>query len=176
MSESRPQEPRMSDDRAAQIREVLMAETREEAATGKATITSLRSRRPLPVVAIAAASVVVVGGSAAAWVAVTRPDDAYSAYCSASVTTDPDIWKQHGVSTATNADTGVRSPLDAVDACAAIWRTGTLTGDTGEGASTNQPRTATVPALTACVVDGQLVVYPGPVEVCAQLKVPAAAK
>lgn len=51
------------------------------------------NRRPLSVAAIATVSVVIVGGTAAAWVAVSRPDDAYSVYCSASVTTDPDVWK-----------------------------------------------------------------------------------
>lgn len=169
MITDRPADPRMSADRSAQIREALMAETLNEVAT----VTPFRGRRPLSVAAIAAASVVVVGGTAAAWVAVSRPDDAYSAYCSASVTTDPDVWKQHGASTATNADTGVRSPLDAIDACAVMWRTGTLTGD---GTPTNQTGSAAVPDLTACVVDGQLVVYPGKDGVCAQLKVPAAAQ
>lgn len=173
MSTNRQDGPRMSEHRAAQIREALMAETRREAGRGNAVATPFRNRRTWSVVGVAAASVVVVGGTAAAWVAVSRPDDAYSAYCSASVTTDPEIWKQHGATTATNADTGVRSPLDAIDACAAMWRTGTLTGD---GDQPTQAVVATVPELTACVVDAQLVVYPGPPAVCTELKVPAAAK
>ncbi len=170
MNTTRPDEPRMSKDRAAQIREVLMAEVRN----GASTTSRFRGRRPLSVAAIAAASVVVVGGTAAAWVAVSRPDDAYSVYCSASVTTDPDVWKQHGASTTTNADTGVRSPIDAIDACAAMWRIGLSDGD---GAPTKQTGSGAVPdQVTTCVVDGQLVVYPAPTGVCAQLNVPAAAK
>ena len=173
MSTNSPDGPRMSDHRAAQIREALMAETRDETGRDSAATAPFRNRRTLSVVGVTAASVVVVGGTAAAWVSVSRPDDAYSVYCSASVTTDPDIWKQHGATTATNADTGVRAPLDAIDACAAMWRTGTMTGDR---APTEQAGPATVPDLTACVVDAQLVVYPGPAAVCAELKVPAAAK
>ena len=174
MSTNSPDGPRMSEHRAAQIREALMAEIRNEAGHDNTATAPFRNhRRTWSVVGVTAASVVVVGGTAAAWVAVSRPDDAYSAYCSASVTTDPDIWKQHGATTATNADTGVRSPLDAIDACAAMWRTGTMTSD---GASTGQAGAADVPELTACVVEAQLVVYPGPATVCAELKVPAATK
>lgn len=117
-------------------------------------------------------ALVVVGGTAAAWVAVSRPEDTYSVYCSASLTTDSDVWKQHGASTATNADTGLRSPLDAIDACAAMWRTGPLARDS---VPADQIPPDSVPSLTACVVDGQLVVYPGSAEVCAQLQVSAAA-
>lgn len=64
----------MGADRTAQIREVLMTETRN----GASTVLPFRSRRPLSVAAIATVSVVVVGGTAAAWVTVSRPDEATS--------------------------------------------------------------------------------------------------
>lgn len=167
MSTNRPDNPRLSKHRASQLRQAILTEVGLESAHA----TPSRRRRSLTALAIAATSVVVVGGAAAAWVTASRPDDPYSVYCSPNVTTDPDVWKRHGASTVTNADTGVRSSLDAIGACSTMWRTGTLPGDVGHD---NLTGSGAVPTLTACVVEGHLVVYPGPAGVCHQLQVPAA--
>ena len=81
------------------------------------------------------------------------------------------MWALHGVGTAVNADTGQQDRLNAVEACAGLWRAGAVRKPgTRESPSGEYP----VPVLTACVVDDQLVIYPGGPGVCGELKVPAA--
>lgn len=163
MTINRPEEPRLGQERQAQIRAMLIAETRT---------TASRNRRPLAVAAAATVGLVVVGGTAAAWVAASRPDDPNSAYCSVSVTTDRDVWERHGITSAVNADTGQQSRLQAIEACAKAWRMGIAAQD---GARANMAGEYSVPiTLTACIVENQLVVYPGPAKVCRQLGVPQA--
>ncbi len=125
----------------------------------------------MAVAAVATTSVLVVGGTAAAWVAASRPDDPNNAYSSSEASTDRDEWALHGVGTAVNADTCKQDRLNAVEVCADLWRTGVVREPgTHQSPSGQYP----VPTLTACVVDDQLVIYPGGPGVCGQLKVPAA--
>ena len=118
-------------------------------------------RRPTSAVALAAVGVVGVAGTAAAWVSRARPDDPYQGYCSASVSRDEATWRQHGFGVAENAS-GRRNVPDALSVCRELWRLGVV------GAA------AVPPELTACVVDGALVIYPGGADVCDRLQVPSA--
>lgn len=162
MTSTGPAAPRMSAERTRQLRAAIMAETRTS---------NGRGRRPLAVAAVATTSVLVVGGTAAAWVAVSRPDDPNNAYCSAEASTDRGVWALHGVGTAVNADTGKQDRLNALEVCAGLWRAGVVREP---GARPSPSGTYRVPGLVACVVDDQLVIYPGGPGVCGQLKVPAA--
>jgi ferric-dicitrate binding protein FerR (iron transport regulator) len=149
-------EPRLTPERSAQLRAGLLTEV---------TRTPARSRRRFTGIVITAAATLTVAGAAAAWVSMTRPDDPNEGYCSSSVTLDPDVWTTHGVITAFDAQ-GNRDPLDGLEACAQAWRMGILTAP-------NVPP-GQVPALTACVVEGNLVIYPGDPTTCQRLGVPAA--
>lgn len=149
-------EPRLAPERSAQLRAGLLTEITRRPA---------RARRRFTGIAITAAATLSVAGTAAAWVAMTRPDDPNEGYCATSVTLDPDVWRTHGVVTAVDAQ-GNRDPLKGVEACATAWRMGILTApDVTPGQ---------VPALVACVVEGNLVVYPGDPTTCQLLGVPDA--
>ena len=84
-------EPRLAPERSAQLRAGLLTEITRRPA---------RSRRRFTGIAITAAATLTVAGTAAAWVAMTRPDDPNEGYCATSVTLDPDVWRTHGVVTA----------------------------------------------------------------------------
>ena len=149
-------EPRLTPERSAQLRAGLLTEI---------TRTPARARHRFTGIAITAAATLTVAGTAAAWVSMTRPDDPNEGYCATSITLDRDVWTTHGVVTAVDAQ-GNRDPLKGVEACAAAWRMGILTApDVPQGQ---------VPALTACVVEGNLVVYPGDPTTCQRLGVPQA--
>ena len=149
-------EPRLAPERSAQLRAGLLTEITRRPA---------RARRRFTGIAITAAATLTVAGTAAAWVAMTRPDDPNEGYCATSVTLDRDVWSTHGVVTAFDAQ-GNRDPLKGVEACAQAWRMGLLTApDIVVGQ---------VPTLAACIVEGNLVVYPGDPSTCERLGVPAA--
>ncbi len=94
---------------------------------GSPVALSHRAGRRRWVIAVAAATgLVAVGGSAAAWVTASRPDDPYSGYCSRSVTLDEEVWKQTGFTQATDAQ-GHRDVPDAISSCATAWRMGIMT-------------------------------------------------
>ncbi len=164
MTNQRPQGPRLSEVRVAQIKGAVLAQT--------SVSSPHRSWRPVAVAAVATLSVLGLGGTAAAWVVATRSDNDHQAYCSTAVTTDRDVWGQHGVGAASGPD-GVPSAFEAVDACAAGWRAGVLTLP---GVKPNTDGRFPVPVLTACVVDGEAVVYPAGPHVCSELGVPALAR
>lgn len=160
--DSRPVELRLSDDRVAAIRRLIIDEA---AASDQRGISRRETRRRPLLVAAAGAGVLLVGGTAAAWVAATRPADPYSGYCSTSSTTDRDVWSQHGFGSAEDAQSGARARA-SIDTCAQMWRMGLVTDSSVPA--------GTVPTLTACVVGGALVVYPSDAQICGRLKVPAA--
>lgn len=149
-------EPRLTPERSAQLRAGLLTEI---------TRTPARSCRRFTGIAITAAATLTVAGTAAAWVSMTRPDDPNEGYCATSITLVRDVWTTHRVVTAFD-DQGNRDPLKGVEACAQAWRMGILTApDIVVGQ---------VPPLTACVVEGNLVVYPGDPATCQRLGVPQA--
>jgi hypothetical protein len=132
-----------------------------------AALTHRAGRGRWVIAAAAATGLVAVGGSAAAWVTASRPDDPYSGYCSRSVTLDEDVWKQTGFTQATDAQ-GHREVPDAIGSCATAWRMGVMTDPATASSTANHP----VPELTACVVDDVLVIYPGNADTCRRLGVP----
>jgi hypothetical protein len=153
--------PRMTPERTAQLRAALVAEASR----------SPRSRRRwhLSGAALAAGAVLAVSGTAIAWVAVLNPDDPHLAYCSPEVTLDEDIYTTYGIASVDGPD-GAPLPLDAIDVCGQMWAQGTIAPTTpGQSPGTVPPE------LTACVVEGSLVVYPGGKSTCEQLGVPLAA-
>lgn len=164
MSSQRPGDPRLSQERVTQLKGAVLAQTNRT--------TPRKLTRPVAVAAVATISVLGLGGTAAAWVVATRPDNDHQAYCATTVTTDRDVWSQNGVAAATGPD-GIPSAFDAVDACAAGWRIGALSEP---GAQPGADGQFPVPVLTACVVEGQAVVYPAGSEVCSELGVPQLAK
>ncbi len=156
----RHEPPRMTPQRTAQLRAALLAEV---------TRTPRRQRRwHLSGAALAAGAVLAVGGTAVAWVAVLSPDDPTVAYCSSEVTLDEDVYTTYGISSASAPD-GEPPALDAVEVCGQMWARGIVQPTTGESPGTVPPE------LTACVVEGSLVVYPGGKSTCEELGVPLAA-
>jgi hypothetical protein len=150
-------DPTLTPERQEQIRRVVMS--------GLAAERPRRRRRRVAVVAVGVVcSVAVASGTAAAWVAITSPDESNEGYCSSAVTTDSAVWERNGVASVSAPD-GKQEVLDSVDACRAMWRAGIVRAP---GSSEGQP--VVVPLLSACVVEGRLVVYPS-ADACKQLGV-----
>ncbi len=153
--------PRMTPQRTAQIRAALLAEVSRS---------PRRHRRwHFSGAALATGALLAVGGTAVAWVAVLSPDDPTQAYCSPEVTLDEDVYSMHSVSTVAAPD-GEPPVLEAVEVCGQMWARGIVQPTTG-----NQSPGTIPPELTACVVEGSLVVYPGGKSTCEELGVPLAA-
>ena len=157
MTDSRAWPPELSPDRAGQIRSVVMAEV--TAAPG----VRVRRRRLLTVVAAVVAVLLAGAGTATALLHYAQPDDPSQGYCSPSATLERSVWEGFGFGSVQGPD-GSPEPLQALDACRAMWDAGIVTSpDLPDGP----------PVLTACVIDGDLVVMPGDARVCARLGVPA---
>jgi hypothetical protein len=154
-------EPALAPERQAAIRRVVMAGL-------TATPPRPMRRRVVLVSAGVACSITIAGGSAAAWVAMTTPDESNAGYCSSTVTADRGVWELNGFSSV--AEPGARvQQVEAIDSCRAMWAAGIVRPP---GAQTDDP--IEVPPLSACVVEGQLVVYPES-DACSRLRVPALA-
>ncbi len=148
--------PPLSDARAAQIKTVVMAEVR-------LAPTSVRHRRRILAVIAAVVAVLLVGaGTAAAYLRFASPDEPNLGYCSPTVSLDSAVWGQLAFGAVPDVD-GNQSAFQAVDACTAMWRAGIVTAP---------DQTGIPPELTACIVDGSLVVFPDDATVCARLGVP----
>lgn len=150
-------EPSLTPERQAQIRQVVMA--------GLTTTPPKPLRRRVVLVgACVACSITVAGGSAAAWVAMTTPDESNAGYCSPTVTTDRAVWELNGFSSV--AEPGAQVPqVEAINSCRAMWAAGIVRAP---AAQADDP--IEVPPLSACVVEGQLVVYPAS-DACSRLRV-----
>lgn len=142
-------EPELTESRLVEIREVVLDEVRGRSLA--------RRPRRVTLVALGAAASFAVAGSAAAWVNARRPPDPFLAYCAEVVTADRAVWSQRAIGSAF-VQGGTRSPLQAVETCEQMWRQGIV----GDG--------HTVPTeLTPCLLEEQLVVYPGGPGTCRQV-------
>lgn len=150
--------PPLTDERAAQIKAVVMAEV----STLPAPATARHRRRFLAVIAAVVAILLVGAGAAAAYLRFASPDEPNLGYCSPTVSLDPAVWGQLGFGAVPDVE-GNQSAFQAVDACTAMWRAGIVTAP---------DQTGIPPELTACVVDGSLVVFPDDATICARLGVP----
>jgi len=162
MTDSSSWPPQLDPGRAAQIRSVVMAEIDDQAAPRP------RRRRILTVVAGAAAVLLAGAGTATAVLLYAQPDQANLGYCAPAASLDRALWDRYAFG-AVQAPDGTWQTLDAVEACAAMRQVGALGAefqDSGANASHE---------LTACVVDGDLVVFPGGSGTCRRLGVPEAA-
>lgn len=148
--------PPLSNARAAQIKTVVMAEVRRAPA-------NVRHRRRIVAVIAAVVAVLLVGaGTAAAYLRFASPDEGNRGFCSPTVSLDPAVWGRNGFSAARDPE-GNQASFQAIDMCTAMWRAGIVTAP---------DQTGIPPELTACIVDGSLVVFPDDATVCARLGVP----
>lgn len=153
--------PQLDPGRAAQIRSVVMAEIDDQAAPR-------RRRRILTVVAGAAAVLLAGAGTAAAVLLYAQPDEANLGYCAPAASLDRALWDRYAFG-AVQAPNGSWQTLDAVEACAAMRQAGVL------GAEFQDVGANAAVELTACIVEGELVVFPGERGTCRRLGVPEAA-
>jgi hypothetical protein len=158
MSEQRSWPPPLSEARAVQVKTVVMAEVRRApaAAAGR------HRRRFLAVIATVVEVLLMGAGAAAAYLRFAAPDEPNLGYCSPSVSLDPAVWGQLAFGAVPDVN-GNQSAFEAIDACTAMWRAGIVTAP---------DQTGVPPELTACVVEGSLVVFPDDETVCARLGVP----
>lgn len=158
MSEQGSWPPVLTAERAEQIKSIVMAEVR----TTPAPATARQRRRVLAVIAAVVAVLLVGAGTAAAYLRFASPDEPNLGYCSPTVSLDPAVWSQLAFGAVPDVD-GNQSAFQAIDACTAMWRAGIVTAPDHTGIPSE---------LTACVVDGSLVVFPDDATVCARLGVP----
>ncbi len=158
MSEDGSWPPPLSDERAAQIKAVVMAEILAD----RSTSVSRHRRRVLAVSAGVVAVLLAGAGTAAAYLRFATPDEPNLGYCSPTVSADPGVWEPYA-SGAVSDPQGNQDVFAAVDACAAMWRAGIVTAPGVVGIP---------PELTACVVDGSLVVFAADAGVCGRLGLP----
>lgn len=128
-----------------------------------------RQRRGRALIAAAALGLAVtaVGGTAAAWSRFGQPADPTSAVCSPVDHLLPG-YATSGSFVGTVAPVGGKAPaVDAVQACAALWRAGIVHAPD----SPPQPvMSNAAPHLTACVTEDRvLVVFPSDAGVCNRL-------
>jgi hypothetical protein len=152
--------------------------TIEQYATPAATSTRRRIGR-FAVIAATAASTLLIGGVATAYVAfrpaTTPVEDGTRCYSVASLEGGDTDFLGTTVATATNAD-GTRSASRAVEMCAAVWRAGILKEGVKVKPGTEVAST-TVPALEACVLEnGMAAVFPGAPGTCRNLGLPGLAE
>ncbi|MCA0331947.1 MAG: hypothetical protein LCI03_18910 [Actinobacteria bacterium] len=157
MADPRAWPPPLDDERAAQIRALVL--------DAIAAPDRQRRHRPLTV-AVAAVAVLLAGaGTATALLRYAEPDRPNLGYCSPTATTDRSAWQDHAFG-AVQAPDGTWETLQAIDACAAMRTAGILGADFQNGPGPER--------LTACVIDGELVVVPGGPGTCRRLGVPEA--
>jgi hypothetical protein len=162
MTDSSSWPPQLDARRAAQIRSVVMAEVHDQAAPRR------RRRRILTVVAGAAAVLLAGAGTATAVLLYAQPDQANLGYCAPVASLDRAVWDRYAFG-AVQAPDGTWQTLDAVEACAAMRQAGVLGAEFQDGGA-NAPD-----ELTACIVEGDLVVFPGGSGTCRRLGIPDAA-
>ena len=150
-------DPALTAERQAQIRRVVLS--------GIAIEPSSRVRHPVAIIVGGIiGSVLVATGTAAALVAITTPDEGNLGYCSSAVTTDPAVWEQNAFGSV-SSPAGKQQAFDSIEACTAMWKAGIV-----RPPSSSSSQSFAVPPLSACVVDGRLVVYPE-ADACKQLGV-----
>ncbi len=158
MSEDGSWPPPLSDERAAQIKAVVMAEVLADGSTSR----SRHRRRVLAVIAGVIAVLLAGAGTAAAYLRFATPDEPNLGYCSPAVSADPAVWQPYAFGAASDPD-GNLVVSAAVDVCGAMWRAGIVTAPGVVGVP---------PELNACVVDGSLVVFAADAGVCGRLGLP----
>lgn len=157
MTEPRYDGPTLSPERTVQLRVVVM-----EATAGRRRHAGWK----ITVVAVGAAGLLAVaGGAAVAVVTAARADHPNEAYCSSALSLDENIWRINVVAAAQSRD-GRPDTISALDACRIAWRV-------AHGGPANDVEEFDDPQMSACIVDGSLVVY-YTADACRALGIPRA--
>lgn len=159
MTDPRDWPPPLGEDRAEQIRAVVMGEIAAQAGPSRR-----RPRRTATVAAVVLGVLVAGAGTATAVLRFAQPDDPNLGYCSPAASVDRSVWEPYAFG-AVQAPDGSWEAFAGIESCAAMWQAGVVA----------DPQQPDGPAqLAACVVEGALVVMPGDEGVCSRLGVPAA--